>query len=365
MDMRLLRLMSMFGAPQQIQQNDSAQVLNPVPQSLDVNPTPINPNNMGLQSGQISDAPPLDPYDPMARMKQLYQPRTAVSQSYADALNQMPEDQPISRGRGLAAIAAASLIGARNPQLGLETGNIVANGPNDRAKADWQNRVKVLGLGANEEDKYNANQRLLANETVSAEAKDAAEKEKERANLVKEKQNQDKITNAEERTKIYQQKADIAKDVAKGGKIVQNQAGDFVVIYRDGSSKPVDVRGWTPADIASMKNDFAIQQIDERGAVQSGNITQRGNINFGLTQERGNQARQTKQTPGAQPIAPDKSTTVEVRDSTGKVIGTRQTNTTSDKTTILRNKAIDFLNQNKLPITEANIKHAIDTKRVQ
>ena len=354
----ILRLMAMFGQQQQVPQTNSAQVMNP---------TPFNPAGMGLQSGQMSAPPPIDQYDPLARFKQLYNPRTDISQQYSTALGQMPQRQPISAGRGIGAIAASALIGAHNPALGYGIGQDVINGPYDKQLGDWNNKVGALGKGAAEEDRYNVNQRQLADETVRSELADQKQEDLNKQNEVKNQQNQEKISNAEARTEVYRQKMEISKDIAKGGKLVLDKAGNYQMVYRDGSVKNVDMKGWTPADIASMKNDFAIQQIDERGGIQSGLVNQRGQVESGLIQQRGNQTRQTKQTVGAPSgnAANDSESVVEVKDNTGKVIGTRSTKNIKNPQSLLRQKATEFLTSKGLPVTDANIQHAIDKRYIK
>ncbi len=96
-----------------------------------------------------------------------YRPKSEVSDLYRKLLMNPPTDQPISKMRRLAGVVSGGLlsgtsVGSTHPELGINIGQEVTNYPNIKSRADYQQRLKELGAGATEEDKYNINQRLLS-----------------------------------------------------------------------------------------------------------------------------------------------------------------------------------------------------------
>lgn len=117
-----------------------------------------------------------------------YQPRTDISNQYQETLKNPPVRQPASKLRQVGAAISAGLTGMDDPAAGIGIGQMVNDYPNIKAQGDYTTRLKELGAGAAEEDKYNINQRQLAMGTESANLKQReADIKQQRADMLDEK----------------------------------------------------------------------------------------------------------------------------------------------------------------------------------
>jgi hypothetical protein len=133
-----------------------------------------------------------------------YQPRTAISDQLTQRLSEMPiRPQPgmLRRiGAGIAGFGAGSsaqgIVGGQpigykfDPKAADLASDKVKYGDFDNQLNDWQNQVKALGVGANEEDRANAGE------------------VKRLANNAKNDIDQQKVEVARQRADSYQQNAD-------------------------------------------------------------------------------------------------------------------------------------------------------------
>jgi hypothetical protein len=359
----ILRLASLFGQPQSMDQTNPSGVMAPPPTGM---PQPSS-QLPSMPSGGLSMPPPHNVMD-------LYQPRTAISQQYTDQLANMPVRQPIGPGRGLLGIASSALIGAKNPALGIESGNQIINAPYDRAMADWSTRAKALQAGATEEDRSNTNKRLLAEQTVAKEEAGVKEADAVKQRDVVNKQKDIALQTAKDRAATYQQRADVYSKLAQGGVLKTDKDGNDFLVKKDGTIEDLDKTNWTPAELLELRNKYSLQQI---GARTQGQVTVEG-VKEGNRQKDINTRvagqKDVKQTPsaGSGASANDSESVVTVKDAKGNVTGTRTTSNIKNKDSLLKQKAIDYINAlppnskgQKLQPSDANIKHAIDTGMVK
>lgn len=166
------------------------------PQNDNINPVPVG--QLGLPEAQLTEPPEYDPY---SRLRDLYQPRTDISQLYSQVLQQTPQFTGVSTPRKIGAVAAGALLGLNNPNLGLQVAHNIGYGPYERQVEQYNNRIRALSQGAAEEDRYNQNQRILALDTIGKEQNQAKIAETERKNLAAEELKK-------EDQKIRQQRAD-------------------------------------------------------------------------------------------------------------------------------------------------------------
>ncbi len=133
-----------------------------------------------------------------------YQPRHSISDQLTSTLGDMPERPVPGRLRNIGAALAGFGVGSNaqavvggqpigfkfNPQAADYASDKVKYGDFDNQLADWQNKVKSLGIGATEEDRANAGEitRLKNNATNEI--------------------NQQKVDVANKRADAYQQNAD-------------------------------------------------------------------------------------------------------------------------------------------------------------
>jgi hypothetical protein len=149
---QLMRIQNLFGQPQAVP---------------DVNNDPFDVNNEDVYS----------------QFERLYHPRNEISTQYSQALGQMPVREKPGKLRRLgAALSELSTVGPdtyvggtavgfqdRNPALANQIGDEFLNKPYYDKMGDWKNRVDMLGKGAQEEDRYNTNQRVLVSDQVTRE----------------------------------------------------------------------------------------------------------------------------------------------------------------------------------------------------
>jgi len=159
-----LRMQNLFGSPdfqpsldifgQQQQQPPSVdinQLLKPIP--FVGNSIPMSGNDDELQSNDTSNDQNL--------IQQSYKPRSDFSEALIKSLGEMPSREQFgkpSKWRQFGGIVAG---------LSGEPGSREAftNAPYYRAQGDWKQKIDTLMKGATEEDRYNTNQRLLAQAT--------------------------------------------------------------------------------------------------------------------------------------------------------------------------------------------------------
>lgn len=104
--------------------------------------------------------PPDEQDIPSNLIQQMYQPRTKLSGMFADELGKMPQREEPSKMRKFGAALAS--LGAHDPIQQQHTIDQFQYAPYYRKLGDWKTRIDTLMKGATEEDKYNMNQRLLA-----------------------------------------------------------------------------------------------------------------------------------------------------------------------------------------------------------
>ncbi len=121
--------------------------------------------------------------DIQAPMNNGYNPRTAISSQLTDALGNMPQRPDVGMMKNIAAKIAGLGAGANaqgisggqpigfkyNPREAELASDEVKYGKYNNEMSDFQNRVKALGIGANEEDRYNTNERIRTNNAQTQE----------------------------------------------------------------------------------------------------------------------------------------------------------------------------------------------------
>lgn len=106
-----------------------------------------------------------------------YNPRTDLSSAYSNALQAMPQREAPGKMRSIfgamaglgAGVHPAGISGGQpvgfegNPDLAMQTTDRATNAPYYRKLGDWNTNVTALGKGAAEEDRFNTNERIRAN----------------------------------------------------------------------------------------------------------------------------------------------------------------------------------------------------------
>ncbi len=181
-----------------------------------------------------------DNYDVGARMNELYQPEHEMSDRYAGLIDQMPVRQTPSVWKRL--LASAISASQEDP----EVGNKVLDAPYERGLKDWGMRLKATEPAANMERQNNTNMRAVANSIISQEqGSRRLERQYSRDNVLRDqgaeriRQGDDKIAQADKRIEQANERLKIAQEVAKGGVLNIDDAGNANIIRKDGTRIPV------------------------------------------------------------------------------------------------------------------------------
>jgi len=143
----------------------------------------LNPQVLrALQFYAQRPEPTEQPYDPSARMAQLFQPQTRTTDAYNQLINQYPEYQQPSMLRRIGAGLAGFGAGFRDPQAGIQVGYQLREQPNLERRQQWGERLKSLEPAMEAERYYNVNARQLAHQTIQGELTSRRLEEQERNN---------------------------------------------------------------------------------------------------------------------------------------------------------------------------------------
>ena len=189
-----------------------------------------------------------DTYDASTRMQQLYHPDNRIQDRYIKAIDDMPQRNNPGWGRRI-----AGLVGAFGNH-GKENVDRILYGPYNRQLADWTNRIGALREGAAFERNSNNQMRLTANTILSDEMADRRLARQTRRDAVLAGQGDQRIAQGEARIRqgderiaqgdAASKRADarlkIAQDIANGGKMEKDDAGNVFMRHLDGSITPVE-----------------------------------------------------------------------------------------------------------------------------
>lgn len=185
----------------------------------------------GIDTSRLIDN--TSPDDTNTELLNSYQPRTAISDQLTSTLGNMPERPVPSRLRHIGAAiaglgAGASPIGIAGGQpIGFKYNPLAADaardkvnyGDFDNAMTDFQNKVKSLALGANEEDRANAGEvkRIAGDEQrninqqkadILQQQADTATEKNRNIYEVKKQENIRKVAEADSKLTLAKQKLD-------------------------------------------------------------------------------------------------------------------------------------------------------------
>jgi len=209
-------------------------------------------NRTGSVTGDTSDN--VDKFDSAARMRELYQPETGMSERYTAALDEMPErNKPGLLRKIFAGMAAVG----QHP----ENAERVLYAPYERQLEDWKNKISPLAQASNIERQNNANLRMVANQILSGELGEKRIQRMTNRDKVLEEQGGERIrqgderiaqgderirigderlSQGEKRIKQSDERIKIARLVANGGQFKVDDSGNAFIVKRDGSTVPVD-----------------------------------------------------------------------------------------------------------------------------
>ena len=222
-------------------------------------------------------------YDVNKRMREIYQPETAATERFNQAIGQYPEAQK----PGWLKVIGATLADAARPGSGMG----VIEGDRTRKVADWKAKMGPLQDAAQFERYGNANERSLANQTINQELRQQADTERDKNNDTK--------------TKIAQQRADAYVLKSQNPNRKFNFAGP-TIIMTDDTGQVIDTKiptgSLSETDKITMNQKNAISRIDAQGRQTQENMGVRHDFTMDEIEARGDESRETKTTiPGKAP----------------------------------------------------------------
>lgn len=134
------------------------------------------------QSQPVQQSMPMQQQMPVQQQQPQYQPHTEMSDQYSQVLQNLPQHgHPNMLHKILGALAGISTFNVDN---GIETYKHVSDPGYYQQMSDWRTKAGALEKGAEQEDKYNTNQRILygqAQENATTRARDTATKANQEA----------------------------------------------------------------------------------------------------------------------------------------------------------------------------------------
>jgi hypothetical protein len=254
-DLRFLqnlnRLNGLFGNPTQGPQQTFEGAYNPVPQVIPGQTQGLNPNEQ------------TNPFE--NRMGDMLQQH----------LQGFPQREKPSGWRKFGAAIAG--MGSNNP---IETSRDFLNFHHDNKVKDWALQTPALSQAANTERAVNQSiMQQMINERRLEET--------ERNNRENQRLKDEALTISQQRANTSESRARTYAAIARGGQLITDEAGGTYVVYKDGSSVPVDVNQFSTKELEELRNRNRIEQIEKQGDIRKEQIAQQGNIRSGQIQQQG------------------------------------------------------------------------------
>lgn len=258
-----------FGQPKPMFETPNIELPQPAP--MQASPQPV-------QSGPMMS-------DISRRMSQYYTPDDDMEKRMEAMLNEFPEREKPGWLRRIGAAIVTS-------QHGLPAGQAFFDKPYNQKLKAWQDKFEPTYKAAGLERQGNVNERTLAYQTISAELKEEAER--------------NRAENNEEKRKIAQQRANVydfksrpenqTKRIVspKGGFVTAISGDGKAEIVRDSMGQPIPTGTLTEEDLQNLQHENRSAEIAQRGDIRDAQIERQGEITSEHITERGEQSRATK-----------------------------------------------------------------------
>jgi len=223
-----------------------------------------------------------------------YQPSHQMFDELVAGINNFPQrDTGQSKWRqlgaalmGMGAGSSAQAVSGGQP-IGFKYDPMKAQQASDRfmypnyykQMEDYEPKMKLLQEAANDEEQQNMQKRILLDNITNRRIQQQKADEQASHNDALERQADARIADSENKTKAAMQRAQAYAESVKGGSLQFTDSGQAYMVYKDGSSKPIDLSLQSPEDLARIKNDLATAR----------QVT--------VAKVRGQEARNTKATP--------------------------------------------------------------------
>lgn len=282
--MQMLRMANLF-SPEMMNQSPTLQS----PEFMAPTTQPFQ--NISFGSTELPMSQPMNEgYNVNARMQEMYNPSTIAGDRFEGLIDEYPERQEPGMLRKIASIGLASLSDLFGNQQGRQTFNDMMYPRHEQKLTDWKNKIGPAQSAANLERQENVNSRTLAHQTISNEIKSRADAERS-------KKNEADIQIRQQRADVYDFKArnpHMKLMATKGGNITA-----FNPLTGETLDTGIPSGSLSELDKATLTQENALERIGATGAEtrETENLRQTGRErNIAL---QGEESRKTKGTPSA------------------------------------------------------------------
>lgn len=222
-------------------------------------------------------------FDPISQMNSIYQPQNQASQAYTNSINNMPVQSQPGMLQKIASIIAS--MGSSRPSgivggspIGFEYNPAIGHAASEEAlhpgfsddMKDWTARTEMLGKAAGQEQQYNTNQRILANDTLSREQGARNERNVSRRLDITENKNQIDAELANKRIDIANKRADAyaLKNERPNLKYFTDKDGMVKAFNPDDNSVSnlgIDTKDLNDTDKLRMQLHNSLEEIKAKG----------------------------------------------------------------------------------------------------
>lgn len=250
--LKLLRMNSIFGQPDQIMGNDL-----PSQGGISGNMPPPTPSIMPpMANPPTPDTPDIMPFDAIGAMGKLYQPKHEASDAFSRLLTEYPNQAEYKPGFLRSIASAITAFGPGGQDAGMD----LLYKPYTNKLQDWTRKSGIAERQANLERQENTNNRTLAYQTVSQQLRAEADAEKARHNL--------------EGEEIAHKKADLMDFKARNPNVKFDFSTPTVKVMDPGTGKLVDTGiptgRLTDAEKMMLNQAQKLEQIQTQGDIQKG-----------------------------------------------------------------------------------------------
>lgn len=284
--MQMLRMANMFspemmGQPPQLSTPEfMAPTVQPM-NNISFGPTPDLAQSMMNQPMESDIA---------SRMQQLYNPSTVAGDRFEGLIDAYPQREEPGMLRKIASIGLASLSDLFGKGQGQEVFQGMMYPKFEQKLSDWKNKIGPAQQAANLERQENVNTRTLAHQTVS--------------NEIRAKSEADKVAKNEADQKIRQQRADVYEFKAKNPHMrLMTTKGGNIMAYNPLTGQTMDT-GVPSGSLSETDKINLIQQDMLERIEKTGDETRETEGVRQVNREKnialqGDESRKTKQTPSA------------------------------------------------------------------
>lgn len=172
----------------------------------------------------------------------------------------------LGTGSGPAGMYGGTPVGFRGDiPGGLNVQQALLNQPFNEAMTDYENRIKPVEELAKLEGSRNNTNRMIGSSLLSDERARERQEETERKNTLTFEAKDRQLDIAQQRADIAASRAEVYKDLAKGGVLQVDRDGKTWMVYKDGTKKDVDISQFTKEELEELRLENRLKAIAASG----------------------------------------------------------------------------------------------------